>query len=623
MSRIDMLFLLAITFVISIFSACNENIDNPVTSTNETQSGNTQSGSITDAIKITTAVAGVLAANSSDHEDPADYIWDSTQEIPIVLNGTSITESTDGATVIGSTVTITSSGTYSISGSLTDGQILVNTSDKGTVRLILNGVNISNATSSPIYISAAEKVILILADNTRNYVTDGASYVFANTSESEPNATIFSKSDLTIYGNGFLTVKGNYNDGITSKDGLIIKSGIITTTSVDGKIMKKGYTKSGIITINVTSADDGIRGKDYLVIKDGAITVTSTGDGLKSDNEDDVTKGYIYIKSGAINITAGLDAIAAETDAIIANGIINLSSGGGSGKTVNGTTSAKAIKGVVCVAIDNGTFSINSADDAIHSNGEVVISGGTFDISSGDDGIHADSILGINGGNISITKCYEGIESAILTINDGNIHVTASDDGINGAGGNDGSGAPGWPGGMQQSGNYYLYINGGYIVVNAIGDGLDINGSIEMTGGTVIVNGPTANNNGAIDYDASFKMTGGFIVAAGSSGMAQVPGTTSTQYSLLMTFSSAKTAGTLFHIQASDGTDILTFKPTKVYQSVAFCSPNLIKDSTYDVYLGGSSTGTATDGLYEGGIYSGGTKSTSFTISSIVTRISK
>jgi len=249
-------------------------------------------------------------------------------------------------------------------------------------------------------------------------------------------------------------------------------------------------------------------------------------------------------------------------------------------KKVDSNTSAKAVKGVVCVAIDKGTFSINSADDAVYSNGEVVISGGTFSISSGDDG-------------------------------------------INGAGGKDGSGAPGWPGGIPSLGNYYLYINGGYIVVNALGDGLDVNGSIEMKGGTVIIHGPTSNMNSIVDYDAGFKMTDGFIVAAGSSGMAQSPSINSTQYSLLMNFRSVIAARTLFHIQNSSNTDILTFMPLRSYQSVMFCSSALTKGSSYDVYLGGSSTGTVADGLYEGGTYSGGTISATFTISDIVTTIKK
>ena len=142
-----------------------------------------------------------------------------------------------------------------------------------------------------------------------------------------------------------------------------------------------------------------------------------------------------------------------------------------------------------------------------------------------------------------------------------------------------------------------------------------------MTDGVVVVNGPTANMNGAIDYDASFKISGGFIVASGSSGMAQAPGTTSTQYSVLVTFKTTLSANTLFHIQNSSGSDILSFVPKKNYQSVAISSPKLAK-GTYDIYYGGTSTGMLKDGLYQDGIYSAGTKATSFTISSIVTKVS-
>jgi hypothetical protein len=142
-----------------------------------------------------------------------------------------------------------------------------------------------------------------------------------------------------------------------------------------------------------------------------------------------------------------------------------------------------------------------------------------------------------------------------------------------------------------------------------------------MTGGTVLVHGPTANDNGAIDYDSSFNITGGIIIAAGSSGMAQAPGSTSKQYSLLVTFSKSKSANSLFHIQKSDGTEVLTFAPVKTYQSIAVSMPELTKGSSYDIYVGGSSTGTLKDGLYTGGTYSGGTKSTTLTISSTTTKV--
>lgn len=235
--------------------------------------------------------------------------------------------------------------------------------------------------------------------------------------------------------------------------------------------------------------------------------------------------------------------------------------------------------------------------------------------------MHADSALKINGGTINITKSYEGIESAVITINDGNIHVVSSDDGINAAGGNDGSSINGRPrqNMFTLSGDYYLCINGGYIAVDAMGDGIDINGTIEMNDGIVIVNGPTNNANGALDYLGFFNVTGGYIVAVGSAGMAQAPSTSSTQYSVLYTSPSPQAAGTMVHIETDNGEEILTFVPTKEFQSIVFSSPELTNGVNYIVYIGGSSSGTASDGLYSDGAYSAGTQVASFTISSIVT----
>ncbi|MCB0210396.1 MAG: carbohydrate-binding domain-containing protein [Anaerolineae bacterium] len=601
------------------------------------------------------SVADAAAANHKDHDDEEDYVWDSNAVIAIALNGDSIAADSDGVTIDGSTATITAAGTYSLSGTLEDGQIIVDTDDEEIVRLILNGVDISNSTSAPINITAAEKVMIVLADGTENTLTDSESYVFEDPEEDEPNAALFSKADMTIYGSGSLTVNANYNDGIASKDGLIIDSG----------------------TITVNAVDDGIRGKDYLIVKDGTITVDALGDGFKSDNEDDTDRGYIAIETGTITITAGGDAIQAETDVMISGGDFTLTSGGGSAGTLEEDASAKGIKAAVNVNIDGGTFTLNTADDAIHSNGSLVINDGTFVIATGDDGIHADSTLEINAGDINITESYEGIESAVITINDGDINIVSRDDGLNVAGGNDGSGMggpPGGPGGefgrgggpgeqgdmpepgggrgrgprpegepgqgggfdlgglfgqaggpggdgFAASGNYYLYINGGTIVVNAGGDGLDANGSIEMTDGLVIVNGPTNRGNGALDYDGSFTLSGGLIVAAGSSGMAQAPGQTSTQPSVLINFDSTQAAGTLVNIQSEDGQNILTFAPSKEFQSIAFSSAELTEGTTYQVYLGGSATGTVTDGLYQDATYTGGTNYTEFTISDIVTRV--
>ncbi len=503
----------------------------------------------------------------------------------ITFNGDSITVDGSGTIVSGSVITITSAGTYHISGTLDDGQLIVETEDEDAVELILNGTNITNSTSAPIFISSAAQTVITLTTGTENTLTDGEDYVFAD-GEDEPDAALFSKDDLVIQGDGSLTVNANYKNGIVSKDNLEITGGNIT----------------------VTAAKHAIKGKDSITILDGTFTINAGSDGMQSDNDEDTSLGYITISGGTFNITSANDGIQAETTLTISDGDFTIVAGGGSGIVTD--DSAKGLKAGVEIVVTGGTFNINSADDAVHSNDSITIDSGVFTLATADDGIHSDATVTINGGDITVTECYEGIEGTYIFINDGEIDLTADDDGINVAGGNDDP--------FSGSG-YYLEINGGYIVVDADGDGLDANGSIYMTDGVVLVNGPTNNGNGAIDYDGTFPMTGGFLVAAGSSGMAQAPSSSSTQYSVLVNLSSAKSAGTMFHIETQAGDDVLTFVPTKTYQSVVFSSPELANGTTYMVYTGGSSTGTATDGLYTGGTYTPGTQAASFTISSMVT----
>jgi hypothetical protein len=534
----------------------------------------------------------------------------------IELEGNSITLDGSGAIVDGNIITVTSAGMYSISGTLDDGQIIVNTGDKETVKLVLNGADIACSTSAPIYVVNAEKTVITLADGTENYVADGDSYILEDTESDEPNAAIFSNDDLTINGDGSLTVSANYNNGITSNDDLKITGGNLTVNAVN----------------------DGVKGKDSIAVKDGMITVNAGSDGMQSNNDEDAEKGYISIEDGTFNITAGMDGIQAETRLVVSGGNITISSGGGS---INSSSrdnwgnwgmennpndnssadSAKGMKAGVNITIAGGTINIDSSDDSVHSNDSLTINGGDILLASGDDGMHSDSTLEINGGDLSIAKSYEGIESSTITINDGNIHLVASDDGINATGGNDGSSINGRPGqnNFDFSGDNHLYVNGGYTAIDAMGDGLDINGPIDMTEGIVIVNGPTANNNGALDYSGAFQITGGFLVAVGSSGMAQAPSPSSTQYSVAMNFPSPQTADTMVHFETEEGEEILTFVPTKAYQSVVLCSPELENGSTYVVYSGGSSTGTVADGLYSDGTYTAGTEITRFTISSVVT----
>ena len=134
----------------------------------------------------------------------------------------------------------------------------------------------------------------------------------------------------------------------------------------------------------------------------------------------------------------------------------------------------------------------------------------------------------------------------------------------------------------------------------ADGDGIDSNGAIEMTGGVVIVHGPTMNGNSALDYDGVFNISGGFLAAAGSAGMAQAPSPTSSQPSLLLNFSSPLAAGTLIHLQTEGGDSLLTFAPSRAFQSLVFSSPALVQGDTVEVYVGGSAAEPLAGGLYQG-----------------------
>lgn len=549
-----------------------------------------------------------------DSED-LDSSWDSTKATRIILTGDQINVTGSGAVASGSTVTIQAGGVYVVSGSLSNGQLSVNSSDKNTVKLVLNEVDIANPSTSPIYIQNAEKTIITLAANTTNTITDGSGYSQADASSDEPNADIFSHDDLTINGTGSLTVNGNYKHGIVCNDDLKIVSG----------------------TITVKSVSDGIKGKDSVAVRDGNIIITAGSDGIQSTNDTDAAKGWVYIANGNIKITSALDGIQAATCVDIENGNIIVNSGGGSQNGINhtpavpganrtqvtaatDTESTKGIKAGSNIIIAGGNIVANTADDAINANASIAVNGGILTIDSGDDGIHADTSLVFNGGDLTINKSYEGIESAAITINNGNFHITASDDGINTSGGSDGSSVNGRPGqnNFDASDGSKLNIAGGYIYVNAQGDGIDVNGDWVMSGGQVIVNGPTNDGNGALDCNGAFALNGGFLVAAGSAGMAEAPDDSSAQASLKLNLG-IQPAGTIVRIVNAKGDAILTFTPLKDYASVVVSSSELSKGSTYTIYTGGSCSGDSQDGLYTGGTYTGGTQGCSIQQTSMVT----
>lgn len=538
----------------------------------------------------------------------------------------------EGATVEGETVTISQAGTYILSGTATNGRIIVSADKTAEIKLIFNGVDITCADNTPLLVSKAKKVYIVLEDGTENVLTDGASYSLGK-DDSNTDGAIFSKADLTINGSGTLTVNANYKHGIVSKDDLVITDG----------------------NINVTSASTAMEGKDSVKISGGTFNISAGTNGIKSTNAEASDKGFISVTGGSFTVVANNDAFEAETVLSIQGGSFDITTGGGSANasmksdgtpninwqnnmgnggggpngmggdpptmptaddtgltietaantttdstdtTDNTSTSAKALKAGSEVNISGGEFKIDSADDSVHSNGNIVITGGTISVASGDNGMHANENLTISDGTVDITKSYEGIEGSIVTIDGGTISVVASDDGINCAGGSD-TGSTDRMGADQFSAQegVELNINGGTVTIDAEGDGLDSNGNFTMTGGTVCVCGPTNGGNGALDYNGTATVTGGTLIACGAVGMEEGFSDNSTQYSVLHDLGSTVSANEKLTITDSDGKEILSFTPTKTWQSVVFTSADLKEGETYTIKAGSQSETVTIDGI--------------------------
>ncbi|MEM8484404.1 MAG: carbohydrate-binding domain-containing protein [Bacteroidota bacterium] len=539
-------------------------------------------------------VADAMLDNDADHEDTADYTYDAATATTIALDGITASIDGTGATSVDGIVTVAAPGTYVLSGTLTDGQIIVDTPEDGAVKLVLAGASITSSSDSGIRVDNADRAVLILAEGTTNTITDGTIYP----ATAEQNAAVWSDDDLSIGGTGTLTVNAQFQDGIASKDGLVIRDG----------------------TIAVNAPDEGIRGKHYLVVRGGVLDITAGGDGIKSDEEDDDTRGYILIEGGTISIDAEGDAITAETDALFSEGTLSIRAGGGANITPSDDLSTKGLKGAVMVVVDDGTFNVDTSDDGIHANDTVLINGGSIEIATGDDGVHADLGLTINGGDITLTQSFEGLEAVLgdLVINGGTLDITAIDDGFNLSGDGDD------PGGVESPGDPYdMVFNGGMITITSGSDGIDSNGSIEMTNGCLAIAGPVPGirpEQGAIDYNGDFAISGGVLLAAGAAGrMAQTPGTSSTQPSVAITFSTPQAPGTLVTLESAGGS--VAIAPGKSFQSLIASAPWLSMDDTITVYRGGTVSGSSSDEMFNGGTVNGATVVGTVTVSAIITSV--
>ena len=632
-----------------ILCGCNntKSIDetNGSSDTNIQDTNNETSGDVTSdyaSMKLNTKV-------TSDKYDDGSAFSD-FDVCTISLSDNEIKISGDGASSLSSVVTVSKEGVYRISGSLTEGCIVVDAADS-YVNLIFDNVNLHSSKGSPVYVEDAKKVLITLADGSDNSLTDKTANSSAedNSENESSTAAIYSKDNLTIGGSGTLNITGNCN-GVISQNQLKVMSGII----------------------NIDVANNALRGKEYVTVYDGTFKIKAGNNAIKSYTDNTETAGFIKILGGTYDINAADNGIYGEYLTEIAGGMLNIT-----------TDNKKGIKSCYSLLISGGTININSKDDAIHSDGDINIAGGNLTINTEDDAVHAENSLTISDGEYNILSCYEGFEAPSITLSGGIGTLVAKDDGINASGGGNefggGMGRPGggmerpkdgeFPGGNRlpdsdinspdtenvpgnkdsvndnttaspannensrpekpenstvesQDNNTgkdntdnnmiesIITISGGNHIIYADGDGIDSNGKIIMTGGFVEVHGPANNGNGALDYNESFTITGGTLLAAGSSGMAQFV-TPDGCYALMVNFNSTQPKGTIVTINDKSGSQVVSFTSEKNFSNIVVCSPNLSSgeyslltdsNSLCTFTISEASTGITSDGSpYSGG----------------------
>ena len=571
-------------------------------------------------------------------QDDEDNSWkDNTGTID--LDNVEVTG--DGISVSDNVITISKGGDFEVTGTLDDGQIVIDTEEK--VKLRLSGMSLTNKNGSSIYVKNADKAYITLTDNTENTLTDGENYTSGDENE---KGCITSRDNLEIKGSGALTVNGNYNHGIFSSNSIEIGNGNIT----------------------VNAKNDGIHANDTLAISGGNVYVTAEGDGLQAEEILDISGGEVNVTTttstsndfgGRVEMKDSLqmtdDEIQSMREQMNNNQFTQTEESDDSEDT-----SSKGIKVDWMLDISGGKVTVNSTDHAIHCTSDINITGGTLNLSSeSKKGISCHGDVTIDDGDITITKSTEGIESKkILTINGGNIDITASDDGLNSGGtcanqnggfgggtnmqggqqgnrgqigrqnsdGQDGNqmtppdmssdqnGGQMTPPNMQQAeGNeqdseHHIQINGGNIKIVADADGIDSNGSLFINGGTITVDAQATGAESAFDTDGAFIVNGGTIIGVSGSGMDESPNSYSAQNVILAYTTSQISAGDEVKITDSNGKTIAEYTAVKGGSKIVYSSDKLKTGEMYTVYASGEEVGSAE---IESSITKIGTKSNS------------
>ena len=532
------------------------------------------SSAAADADPSDEATAQAIAADTTSmdfelSERDQDASYDESQATHIELAGKSANVKGEGASAEGSTVTISTAGTYVVSGASDDCQIVVAAGDDDKVQIVLDGVNMSCSSGPCINVTGGDKVFVTLAEGSENTLSDAGWTVTGEADEA--NATIYSTSDLTLNGTGALTVNATAHHAISSKDDLVVADG----------------------TYRISAANDGLRGKDCVKIAGGTCSIEAGDDGIASSNDTDEDRGFVFVSGGALDITAGDDGIQATR----------------------------------YIGLTGGTLDITAGDDAVHSDLDLALDGADVTVEAGDDAFHGEFNVMACSGKLTANACYEGIEGESILLAGGDIAIYAADDTINASAGSteatDESASENEAAmeqqpmkGMEEAGFNTVgnvTITGGrsVLVCTQDGDSLDSNGSLTMTGGLVLVSGTPGNGNGALDYDTQGTITGGTIIAISTSGMAQSFGSESTQASVVANANG--NAGDLVSIVDAEGNVVMSYRSVNAFDWVLASGPSIENGAEYQIVVGGTNSDEDEYGYAEGGTLQGGSCATSAT----------
>ena len=542
----------------------------------------------------------------------APTVYDVSEKESAVENAATVDLSTlskdvnaDGATVLSNDVTtITSAGSYILTGAYAG--ITVSVGNDETAHLFLNNATISGGAGIAISNTNKKSTLIITAcENTENEVASAADDVNA----------IHVKGTLKINGTGTIKVSAKKN-GIKVSKGLSIADSTINLTAGNHALSAR-FIETENAKINVLSAEkDALNAEcddetqeftldeGYVSLKSSKVFASVSGDGIQADTFVYITGGSVDIETSATFVSYSAESMATydlseddfryiksgdtykKTDDVATKGaryaMIQSTKGIKCGEIkyeIDGTEYAVTKNSNYFIVIDGTRVKIDSSDDAIHTNsGNVLIKGGTLDLTTLDDGIHADELMKIDGGEITVNGSYEGIEGAYVEIGGGTIYITASDDGINAAS-DDGINAAS----DDESVNEHIIISGGTITVDASGDGLDSNGTIYVTGGTLIVYGPTTGADTGLDADGGILIDGGNVFVASSKEMMEIPASNSKSNVLVYGVNTVQ-AGSEIILTNADGGEMVRITLKKQAQAIILSTPELATNGTYSLY---------------------------------------